>query len=204
MKLTTEHLKRLIKEELESVMQEAMGGFGDSPGGMGDFTTSAAAKAKRANYDNLNTVAKQQRRFRMDQERAKQAEEDAIKARKKREKEAMDAPIQGTLDKRAEQLIADQGTPKLEREDFQTVGAVKAYLSKYLVNNDKYVAKQVGTTAGTIRAYGNELRSMDAEKVIVLLPDLKRMLGSQFDKGIKDRTLLRKLGSLMTLGGFRE
>ena len=41
MKLTTARLKRLIKEELEAVMQED-----DSPMGAGDWTTSDAQLAK--------------------------------------------------------------------------------------------------------------------------------------------------------------
>ena len=206
MKLTTASIRQIIKEELEKVIQEVniAGGFGYDTGGAGDFTPSAASLAKQANYDNERTVARQQRRFRMDQARAKQAEEDAIKARKKREREAMDAPLPGMLTQKADELIAANGEPELEQKDFLPLSHVKVYLSKYLVNNAKYLADKIGTTSGTITAYGNELRHMDIEKIAVLVPTLKKMLGSQFDKGIKDRTVLRKLGSLLTLGGFRE
>ena len=85
MKLTTARLKRLIKEELEAVMQEGMGGWGDSPGGGADFTTSAAQLAKDASYASDREYDRQQLRFRMDQERAKRVKADQERKRKERQ-----------------------------------------------------------------------------------------------------------------------
>jgi len=197
MKLTTARLKRLMKEELEAVMQED-----DSPMGAGEWTTSDAQLAKDASLANDREYDRQQLKFRMAQDRLKRVRADQERKRKEREEREFNKPIPGRLSMRADELYRERGRP--ENVDFDLIGHVKTNLAKYMANNAEYVGKQSNTPTATIKAYANEIADMDGEKLFYILPDLKAMLGSQFDKGIKNRTLLRKLGSLMTFGGFRQ